>query len=68
MKVNDIHEEIGNAKNTMLTWMCGVTLRDRKRLRVDGLFGSCERGEEVGSYRPLRWYGHNKRKAKSESA
>jgi len=37
------------AENTMLRWMCGVTLRDgvRSVCNVDGPFGNCVRGRGV---------------------
>jgi len=56
MKVNDIRR-LEKSENTMLRLVCGVTLRDRKR--IVELMGCLEvlRVEEMVSRGRQRWYG-----------
>jgi hypothetical protein len=65
MKVNDVRR-LERAENTMVRWMCGVTLGDglrlvdlRKRLVIVCVDEVVRRGR-------LRWYGHVERKSKGD--
>src|SRR5271163_3132624 len=65
VKVNDVRQ-LERAENTMVRWMCGVSLRDRMRFadlreRLDIVFV-----DEVLRRGRLRWYGHVERKAKGD--
>jgi len=60
MKVNDMLR-LERAENTMLKWMCGVTLKDIKR--PSELMDDCcerERGDET--WPTTRWHRNEERK------
>src|SRR5207247_9391342 len=61
MKVNDM-QRLVRTENTMVRWMSGVTLKDRRpseelrlKLGIEGVDGVVRRGR-------LRWFGHVERK------
>src|SRR6059036_2668160 len=61
MKVNDM-QRLVRTENSMVRWMSGVTLKDRRpreelrrKLDIEGVEGVVRRGR-------LRWFGHVERK------
>jgi hypothetical protein len=60
------YEEIEKADNTMVRWMCGVTLRDRKRsVELRERLGIKSVAEMVRCGR-LGWFGHVERNDRSD--
>ena len=61
MKAENL-QNLGRAERMMVRWMCGVSLRDRKRsVDLYGLLGVQSVVEVVRRGR-LRWFGHVERK------
>ena len=60
MKAKNL-QSLGRAERMMMRWMCGVSLKDRKRSEVFyGLLG-VQSVAEVARRGRLRWFGHVER-------
>ena len=61
MKAENL-QSLGRAERMMVRWMCGLSLKDRKRIEVlYGILGVQSVAEVVRRGR-LRWFGHVERK------
>ena len=62
MKAENLHS-LERAEYMMVRWMCGVSLKDRKRsVDLYSLLGVQSEAEVVRQGR-LKWFGHVKRKS-----
>src|SRR3989442_15216130 len=61
MKVNDM-QRLVRTENSMVRWMSGVTLKDRRPSEAFRLGLGIEGVEEVVRRGRLRWFGHVERK------
>src|SRR5437867_9559122 len=61
MKVDDM-QRLVKTENSMVRWMSGVTLKDRRSSEELRIGVGIEGVEEVVRYGRLRWFGHVERK------
>ena len=57
MKVENL-QSLGRAEFIMVRWMCGVSLKDRKRSEVLYSLLGIQSVTEVVRHGRLRWFGH----------
>ena len=61
MKAENLHS-LGRAEHMMVRWMCGMSLKDRKRNEVSYGLSGVQSMAEVVRRGKLRWIGHAERR------